>query len=121
MNEKMEALEIIATIAGTLGGWECIKYLINRKANHRKEEAEADAAEFGVLRETVEFLQQQLKSMVEQDAAKEARFIEQTKRLRETQDREHKLMNEKATVELELQKFRCIVKNCPNRKPQNGY
>lgn len=117
----MEALEIIATIAGTLGGWECIKYLINRKANQRKEEAEADGVEFGVLRDTVEFLQNQLKSMVEQDAAKEKRFVEQTKRLRETQDREHKLMQEKAKLELDLQKFRCVVKNCPNREPQNGY
>ena len=117
----MDMFETLATIAGALGGWECIKYLINRKANQRKEEAEADGAEFGVLRETVEFLQNQLKNMVEQDAEKERRFVEQTKRLREIQDREHKLMQEKARLELELQRYRCVVKGCQSREPQNGY
>lgn len=117
----MEILTIVATVIGALGGWECIKYLINRKTNKRKEEAEADGAEFGVLRETVEFLQTQLKNMVEQDAEKERRFVEQTKRLRETQDREHELMKEKARIELELQMYRCVRKGCQNREPQNGY
>ena len=31
--------EIIATILGALGGWEAIKYLINRKTNKRVAEA----------------------------------------------------------------------------------
>lgn len=111
----------LATVLTTLGGWEAIKYLLNRKTNKRKEEAEADSAEFSVLRETVEFLQQQLKNMVEQDAEKEKRFVEQTNRLRETQDREHKLMIEKAQLELDLQKYRCVVPKCMQREPQNGY
>mgnify|MGYP006988832377 CR=1 FL=1 len=113
--------EIIATILGSLGGWECFKYILHRNQNKRIVEAQADSAEFGVLRETVEFLQQQLRNMVEQDAAKEQRFIEQTNRLREVQDREHKLMQEKAQVELDLQRYRCVVPKCANRQPQNGY
>lgn len=114
-------LEVMAAVIGALGGWEAIKYLLNRKTNQRIAEAQADSVEFGTLKETIEFLQQQLKSAVEADAAKEQRFTEQTKRLRETQDREHKLMQEKAALELELQTYRCIMKKCPNREPQNGY
>ena len=119
--EQTMSWELIATVLTALGGWEGVKYFLNRKTNKRKEEAEADSAEFGVLRETVEFLQQQLKNMVEQDAEKEKRFVEQTNRLRETQDREHKLMIEKAQLELDLQKYRCVVPKCMNREPQNGY
>lgn len=114
-------LGTLATVVTSLGGWEAVKYFLNRKTNKRKEEAEADIAEFGVLRDTVQFLQEQLHNMVEQDAAKEKRFVEQTTRLRETQDREHKLMLEKAALELELQKYRCVVPKCLKREPQNGY
>ena len=80
---KMETLVTIiggiATIIGAIGGWEMIKYFLNRKTNKRKEEAEADSVEFGVLRDTVEFLQQQLHD-------KEERFAAQTDRLRKVQD-----------------------------------
>ena len=110
----------MATVAGVLGGWEAIKYLLNRKSNSRIAEAEADQAEFGVLKEMVEFLQGQLKEMVEQNMEKEKRFIEQTNRLREVQDREHKLMLKNAQTELELQKYRCIRPKCQQREPQNG-
>ena len=54
--ETVSVIEIIATIIGTMGGWEAIKYLLNRKTNKRKEEAEADGVEFGVLRDSMEFL-----------------------------------------------------------------
>ena len=119
--EVMTIVEIITAIIAALGGWEAIKYLINRKENKRIKEAEADSVEFGVLRETVEFLQTQLRNMVEQDAEKEKRFVEQTKRLREVQDREHALMQDKQKIELELQRFRCVRPKCAQREPQNGY
>ena len=66
-----EVILTAASILGTLGGWEMIKYLINRKTNTRKAEAEADSSEFTVLRDTVVFLQEQLQK-------KEERFAEQT-------------------------------------------
>ena len=47
----MEIVEIIAAIIGALGGFEAIKYFINRKSNARKADAEADSAEFDALRE----------------------------------------------------------------------
>lgn len=113
--------EIIATIIGALGGWEAIKYLINRKTNKRKEEAEADSVEFGVLKETITFLQEQLHEQVMQDAEKEKRFVEQTMRLRKVQDENSHLMKEKSQLELDLQRYKCIREKCANRQPPNGY
>ena len=104
----------IATIIGAIGGWEMIKYFLNRKTNKRKEEAEADSVEFGVLRDTVEFLQQQLHD-------KEERFAAQTDRLRKLQDDYFELMKEKQSIELDLQRFRCVRPKCVQREPQNGY
>lgn len=114
-------LTLVATIAGTFGGLEAVKYFLHRGQHVRIKEAEADSAEFTLLRETVEFLQAQLRSAVEADAEKEARFVEQTKRLRQVQDELSELQREKARVELEAQMFRCVVKRCPNREPPNGY
>lgn len=110
----MEILEIIAAIVSALGGFELIKYLINRKSNARKADAEADSAEFDTLREYNEFLQKTL-------AEKEQRFVEQTERLREIQDKHFELMKDKAALELELQKYRCVVPQCVKREPQNGF
>lgn len=110
----MEIVEIIAAIIGALGGFEAIKYFINRKSNARKADAEADSAEFDALREYNEYLQKTL-------TEKEQRFTEQTDRLCRIQDEHFSLMREKAQVELELQKYRCVVAKCPKREPQNGY
>jgi hypothetical protein len=112
--ETVSVIEIVATIIGTMGGWEAIKYLLNRKTNKRKEEAEADGVEFGVLRDSMEFLQNQLKE-------KEERFVNQTDRLRKLQDDYFELLKEKQSIELELQRFRCVRPKCAQREPQNGY
>ena len=66
----MQVIEIVVSVITALGGWEMIKYLMNRKTNRRKEEAEADNVEFNVLREAMEFLKTQLKD-------KEQRFAEE--------------------------------------------
>ena len=51
---NVELVQIIAASFSAaltaMGGWEAIKYLINRKPNSRKAEAEADSVEFSVLR-----------------------------------------------------------------------
>ena len=111
----------ICSAIGAIGGWELIKYLINLKTNKRKEEAEADSLEFGVLKDTVTFLQEQLHEMVRQDAEKENRFVEQTHRLRKVQDDNYQLLKDKSKLELELQKYKCIREKCANRQPPNGY
>lgn len=112
--EVISIVEVIAALIGAIGGWEAIKYFLNRKTNQRIAEAQADSVEFGTLKETVEFLQQQLHD-------KEQRFCEQTDRLRKVQDDYFELLKEKAKLELDLQRYRCVVAKCPNREPQNGY
>lgn len=107
-------VEIITAVIAALGGWEAIKYFINRKTNKRIEEAEADSVEFGVLRDALQFLQTQLQE-------KEERFCNQTDRLRKLQDDYFALMKEKQQIELELQRFRCVRPKCAQREPQNGY
>ena len=96
----MDWVSIASTIAsfiGTLSIWEAVKYWLNRKTNKRKEEAEADSAELAVIRETINFLQEQLKGEVE-------RYADQTARLRKTQDENFTLLREKAMLELKLSK-----------------
>lgn len=97
----MDWIEIISSIAsfvGTLSIWEAVKYWLNRKTNKRKEEAEADSAELAVIRETMNFLQEQLKSS-------EERYANQTERLRKFQDENFNLLREKAMLELQLSKL----------------
>lgn len=123
-NVKMDlsvVLEVFAAVTTALGGWEAIKYFINRKTNKRVAESEADSVEFGVLKETIMFLQEQMHNMVIADAEKEKRFIEQTTRLRKVQDENSQLQKEKSKLELELQKYKCIREKCPNRQPPNDF
>lgn len=109
-----EILTTILTIVTTLGGWEMIKYFINRKSNSRIAEAEADTVEFTVLRQTVEFLQAQLQE-------EEQRFAQQTELLRKANTEILELTKEKGAIELELSMHCCLRKKCAQREPQNGY
>lgn len=104
--------DIIVSTVTALGGFEFVKFLIMHKYNRRK--AEADSVEFHTLKETVDFLQAQLK-------LKEERFAEQTALVRKLNAEVLDISNQKATVELDLQRYRCLQKSCPNRQPQNGY
>lgn len=101
-------------LVAAMGGWEAVKYFLNRKSNARKAEAEADSADFQVLRDTSLFLQEQLKE-------KEVRFAEQTDLVRRLNAEVLELTRQKGQLEMELQRYKCVVKLCPNREPQNGY
>ncbi len=117
--------ETFAAVIGALGGIELVKWLyniiVNRRNNERINDAEADASEFHVLEEQIQFLQQQLKD-------KEERFVEQTNLLRDTQRDLLLLEKEKAVMEveylkriaeleLELAHVRCNDEFCPFREP----
>ena len=110
----MQVIEIVVSVITALGGWEMIKYCMTRKTNRRKEEAEADNVEFNVLREAMDFLQTQLKE-------KEQRFAEQTDLVRKQNLDILQLNKEKAQLELDLQRYKCVIKGCTKRDPQNGY
>ena len=89
-----EILATILTIVTTLGGWEAIKYFVNRKSNSRIAEAKADGSEFTVLRDTVVFLQEQLQK-------KEERFAEQTDVVRRLTAENLELTRENAMLKTE--------------------
>ena len=107
-------LTAASTAFAAVGGVEAAKFFIGRKEYRRKVDAEADAAELGVLKDTTELLQQQL-------WVKEERFADQTKVVRGLNEQVLTLTREKAQLELDLQKFRCIRPRCAQREPQNGY
>lgn len=114
-------MTIILTAAGSLLGWEGVKWLMTRKSNTRIVSAQADVAEvkaevdeFHHLREMVEWLQERLKQ-------KEERFAEQTQLVRKLQ--RELLDSEKKVAKLETERSMklCEVRNCCNREPQSGY
>lgn len=114
MNDIVQILTIIATIIATLGGWETIKYFLNRKTNKRKAEAEADSVEFTVLRQSVEFLQIQLQN-------KEKRFAEEIEVVRKLTTENLQLTSENVKLKTERSLKLCERRNCVQREPQSGY
>lgn len=109
----MNTIEIILSIIGALGGWEAIKYLLNRKSNQRTAMAEADLSQFHTLQETIQFLQSQLKE-------KEERFAEQTNIVRKLNLDIIDLLKDKGAMEVELVRVRCDDDDCPFRQPPNA-
>lgn len=105
---------IISSVLTTLGGAELVKWLLNRKANSRIKEAEADTSEFTVLRDTMIFLEQQLKE-------KEERFAEQTAVVRKLNAENLELTRKTAMLETERSLKLCERRNCGQRQPQSGY
>lgn len=105
--------QILVTVVGSFGGLEFIKWMFNRKTNSRIAIAEAETAEFHTLQETNEFLQRQLQM-------KEERFVEQTNRLRTTQDELFKAKEAEYAALLELAQKKCEDQECPFRRPPNA-
>lgn len=125
----MRWYEILALIIGAMGGFEFIKWLwnqfFNRKNNARMAEADADSSEFHVLREQIQFLQEQLKE-------KEVRFAEQTDLVRKQNaeifdltsklaETEIKFAKDMAEMEIQMVKVKCVDEHCPFRLPPNAF
>ncbi len=120
--------EVIITILGLFGGLEGVKWLMNRTANAKQAEAEAEAAEikaeadeFHLLRERLEFSDRQM-------LEKEQRFQEQTLLLRETNKQliaKTTLIGELnariAELEAERKMKLCERRGCAQRQPQSGF
>ena len=127
----MEVHTIIASCAGVLtalGGWEFVKWWLNRKSNERIAQANAEnielkneVDEFHFLRERLEFKE---KEMLE----KEKRFVEQTELVR-TLNRQlldqtienGKLQARIRELEAERKMKLCEKRGCIERQPQSGY
>lgn len=109
---------MIVTLIGALGGFELIKlifrWLTSRKTDKRIAEAEADKSEFNLLKETIQFLQQQLME-------KEERFAEQTQLVRRQNQQIIDLTNALAEEKMAHKMDECQDKNCPFREPPKAY
>lgn len=107
----------IVGLIGTLGGWEGIKYLINRKSNKRiseseadKKEIEADAAKFHLYDERIEELRtanaelnKQNLELLKAGARKDDIIEDQKNKIRELQDL--RIEDIKRNAELEKEKL----------------
>lgn len=113
----MDIASIITSAVAVItayGGAEGLKVWLRRKTDARKADTEADVSEFHALKEYNDFLQQQI-------IDKEKRFIEQTDLVRKQNNTILQDTKERADLDLELQKYRCQISNCPHRQPPNGY
>lgn len=124
----MEVLQNIAAVLISLGGFEFIKWIFNRKTDKRLAEATADHTEvktdtdeFHLLRERLELADRQL-------LEKEQRFYEQTDELRKTtgelltaERRISELNGEVSALKAERKMKLCEVRNCAQREPQSGF
>lgn len=127
----MEFGEIIITagsVITSLGGFELVKWIVNRKSNERVAEANADSVElkndideFHFLKERIEFKDKQL-------IEKEERFMKQTehvmslnKQLLEQTIENGKLQAEVSALRAERKMKLCEVRSCGEREPQSGY
>lgn len=125
----MEEILITAgSVIGSLGGFELIRWLLNRKSNSRVAEANADSVElkndideFHFLKERIEFKDKQL-------IEKEERFMKQTehvmslnKQLLEQTIENGKLQAEVSALRAERKMKLCEVRSCGEREPQSGY
>lgn len=106
--------EALTLIIGAIGGLEGVRYFVNWRENRRIERAKATGSELQTIKDTNQFLQQQL-------LEKEQRFAEQTKRLRETQDLFFKEKERRHKAELELSVKRCNDIHCPFREPPTAH
>lgn len=109
-----EIIMIVGGCLGAFGGFELLKYLFNRKSNSRKAGAEADYSEFTVLRDTTQFLQEQLKQKEERFAAHMDEHRKTVQELLAAERRIGELLAERS------QKL-CEVQKCPKREPYSGY
>ena len=107
------AITLWQAIVG-VGIIEVLNWLITFRANFRKANTSADSDQFHFLKETVEFLQKQLKE-------KEERFVEQTELKRADQRRIFALQEEICSLKLEAAKFRCEDLGCMYRHPPNAF
>jgi hypothetical protein len=103
----------LTAIIGALGGIELIKFFANRSSDKRINNAHASTEEFTALKAQNEYLTKLLNEWI-------ARYDDQTRRLRTTQDTLFEAERRAADKDLRiayLQFWRCEDANCPSRKP----
>ena len=127
-------ITIIVSVVTAVGGWEAIRYFINRKSEKRKSEAEADSAATAVIKEIQETYQifiSDAKNTLEEDRQYIGRLKDDRKHLMEERDDLRKRIDETEEKVRDLQRevarngrmvealrpLICGVIGCRNRKP----
>jgi hypothetical protein len=123
-----ETLTLAITLIGTLGGWELVKYLLNRRSHQRQESATADISEIQADKDEFHLLRERLELADKQLLDKEQRFFEQTslvrelnKELLEAVRKIGALNSEISTLKAERAMKLCERRGCNQREPQSGY
>ncbi len=130
----------IVGLLGTLGGWEAVKYLVNRKSNKRineseadKKEIEADAAKFHLYDERIEELRtanaelnKQNLELIKAGARKDEIIEEKNAEIQELQEKRVEDIKRNAELEKQVQYYenwKCFreygrgKEDCTRRKP----
>lgn len=115
----MDWQTLIITIITTLCGGG-IGALATISSTRRKAEFEVWERQLDQMKELLSAETERNRELVRMNAEKENRFVEQTKRLRETQDREFTLTQKNCALEIELANDRCKDHPCPFRQPPNA-
>lgn len=120
--------EIIITVISTLGGFEGLKWWMNRKTNARMLDIKADSDEFHLLRERLDTADKHLLEKEKLLYEKEQRFHEQTQLVRDLQrqllDKQMEIGDQKAEIsalKAERAMKLCERRGCKDREPQSGY
>lgn len=123
-----ELITILATLLTSIGGWEAIKWLLNRKSNKRIAEAAAEKEELNNERDEFHFLRERLEFKDKQLMEKEQRFAEQTDLVRNLNKQllgktieNGNLQARIASLEAERRMKLCEKRGCVDRQPQSGY
>lgn len=126
--ELITILATLLTSIGSIGGWEAIKWILNRKSNKRIAEAAAEKEELNNERDEVHFLRERLEFKDKQLMEKEQRFAEQTdlvrnlnKQLLDKTIENGNLQARIASLEAERRMKLCEKRGCVDRQPQSGY
>ena len=116
--------EIIITVISTLGGFEGIKWWMNRKTNARMLDIKADSDEFHLLRDRLDTADRHLLEKEKQLYEKEQRFHEQTLMVREIQKQLLDKTQENGELKAEISALKaeramklCERRGCINREP----
>lgn len=110
MDNVLNWWQQLLAFIGVIGGLDFIKWFFTRKQTKRITKTQADSDEFHILRETIEFLQEQLKN-------KEVRFAEQTELVRKLNSEVLEKTTEISELKIKLSTLRCDDETCPFRQP----
>lgn len=121
-------LSSLGGVVMALGGWEAVKWFLNRKSNSRIAEANAEKAELENEKTEFHFLRERLEFKDKELMEKEQRFVEQTnlvrylnRQLLEQTIENGKLQARISALESERSMKLCERRGCVDRQPQSGY